>query len=164
LSAKENTEYRLPTEAEWEYACRAGTDTLYWNGDDPENLSSIANAGDATAQEQFSDLRLSLVKTRDGFVFTAPVGSFLANPWGLHDMHGNVAEFVADIYDSNAYRGREGTTTVDPLVTSGSESHPHRGGHFRNAARGVRSAVRTFFVPALRSANVGFRVIRVVQD
>jgi formylglycine-generating enzyme len=159
LSQKEKTPYRLPTEAEWEYACRAGTQTLYWNGDAPEKLTQIANVGDTTAQEKFPELTSSLVKTSDGFVFTAPVGSFAANPWGLYDMHGNVAEFVADVYNADAYRGRAGTTTVDPLVISGSESHPHRGGHFKTSSRSVRSAVRTFFVPGLRSNNVGFRVV-----
>jgi formylglycine-generating enzyme required for sulfatase activity len=161
LSQKEKTPYRLPTEAEWEYTCRAGTQTLFWNGDDPDNLPQIANVADATAKERFPDWPTA-VKGRDGYIFTAPVGTYLANPWGLFDMQGNVAEFTADVYDANAYRNRVGTTTVDPYVTSGSDNRVHRGGHFYYRSTGVNIAARASNPPNTAADRVGFRVVSAV--
>ena len=93
--------YRLPTEAEWEYACRAGTTTRYCVGDDPEGLAEVGNVADATAREKFPDWRA--IHGRDGYVFTAPVGRFRPNAFGLYDMHGNVWEWCADEYDDGYY-------------------------------------------------------------
>jgi formylglycine-generating enzyme required for sulfatase activity len=161
LSSQEKTAYRLPTEAEWEYACRAGTETLFWNGDAPENLTQVANVRDLTAIEKFPMLK-TMMKTSDGYACTAPVGSYPANPWGLHDMHGNVTEWTADVYDFNAYRNRAGTTTVDPFVTSGAESLPlrvWRGGSWGSLSMIARSAVRLKSTPDYRYYDAGFRVV-----
>ncbi len=87
LSRKEGKTYRLPTEAEWEYACRAGTTTRYFCGDDAEALAEVGNVADATAREKYPDWK-STIAVRDGFVYTAPVGRYRPNAWGLHDMHG----------------------------------------------------------------------------
>ena len=102
LSRQEGQTYRLPTEAEWEYACRAGTTTRYCSGDDAETLAAVANVADATAKAKFPDW--ATIAARDGYVFTAPVGRFRANAWGLHDMHGNVWEWCSDGYAERLLR------------------------------------------------------------
>ena len=95
LSRKEGKTYRLPTEAEWEYACRAGTTTRYWSGDDPETLAKVGNVADATAKAKFANWKYT-IKASDGYVFTATVGQFTPNAFGLYDMHGNAWQWCAD--------------------------------------------------------------------
>ena len=91
LSRKEGKTCQLPTEAQWEYACRAGTTTRYYNGDDPETLAQVGNVSDASAKARFSDW--ATIKADDGYPFTAPAGRFRPNAFGLYDMHGNVWEW-----------------------------------------------------------------------
>ena len=109
LSRKEGNTYRLPTEAEWEYACRAGTTTRYYSGDDPETLAKVGNVADAAAKAKFPDWKYT-IKASDGYVFTAPVGSFQPNAFGLYDMHGNAWQWCADWYARN-------TTPPPPQTT-----------------------------------------------
>ena len=102
LSRKEGKTYRLPTEAEWEYACRAGTTTRYYSGDDPETLAKVGNVADATAKAKFANWKYT-IKASDGYVFTAPVGQFTPNAFGLYDMHGNAWQWCADRYGKEYY-------------------------------------------------------------
>ena len=97
LSKKEGKTYRLPTEAEWEYACRAGTTTRYSSGDDPETLAEAGNVADATFKEKFPKGGYT-IKASDGYVYTAPVGKFKPNAFGLYDMHGNAWQWCSDWY------------------------------------------------------------------
>ncbi|MCA9221053.1 MAG: formylglycine-generating enzyme family protein, partial [Planctomycetales bacterium] len=101
LSRKEGQTYGLPTEAQWEYSCRGGTTTAWSSGDDPETLAQVGNVADGTAKAKYPSL--STIAAKDGYVFTAPVGRFRGNSFGLFDMHGNVWEWCQDGYDANYY-------------------------------------------------------------
>ena len=147
LSRKDNRTYRLPTEAEWEYACRGGSTTRYWNGNDQEELVRIANVADGAAKPKLSGA--ITIKNEDGFVFTAPVGSFLANPYGLHDVHGNVWEWCADWYDSNYYQSSPAANPQGPT----------RGTSWSYGADFLRSSSRGFNTPNNRSHSLGFRLV-----
>ena len=106
LSRKDFSAYRLPTEAQWEYACRAGTTTRYSFGDDPSRLVEFANVADATARKAIPRWKFAVTGS-DGYVFTSPVGQFRPNAFGLYDMHGNVAQWCMDWYDAHYVRTPE---------------------------------------------------------
>lgn len=130
--------YRLPTEAEWEYAARAGSTTAYSFGDDPAGLGDYAwfkeNSGGKTH----------------------PVGQLKANAWGLYDMHGNVMEWVQDWY------GRYPTEAVkDPQGSPSGTHRMRRGGAWNSTAAVCRSANR-YSVPGFRDDFLGFRLLRTV--
>ncbi len=154
LSRKEGKTCRLPTEAEWEYACRAGTTTSYGHGNDPEGSAKVGNVADAAFEAQFPELK-GVIKTNDGYAYTSPVGSFLPNPFGLCDMHGNVWEWCADWYDVEYYAK---SPTNDPGGPATGEERVYRGGGWFNCARGCRSAGRSGSVPENRNLTLGFRV------
>lgn len=105
LSDKERRAYRLPTEAEWECACRAGTKTALIHGDDPEGLEETGNGSDATARARYPQWSIG-IRGRDAHVHTAPVGRFKANSFGLFDMHGNGWEWCDDWYVPNSYSAK----------------------------------------------------------
>ncbi len=140
LNQKTGSNYRLPTEAEWEYAARAGTTTEYsWGDDIGSNRANCSND-----------------YCGDSWDYTAPVGSFPANPWGLHDMHGNVDEWVQDCWNDNY----EGAPTDGSAWTSGDCSlRVVRGGSWDLNAWALRSAARFWYGRAGRNADaLGFRL------
>jgi formylglycine-generating enzyme required for sulfatase activity len=158
LSKKEKKTYRLPTEAEWEYACRAGTKTAYSFGDDPEGLAKAGNTADATAREKFPAWTLG-IKAKDGHVFTAPMGKFKKTTWGLYDMHGNVWEWCEDFYDPGGYTT---ASQQDPTGPASGTARVQRGGGWSSAARRCRSAARVGRDPSsYRGCYLGFRVVLV---
>ncbi|MEC8043982.1 MAG: SUMF1/EgtB/PvdO family nonheme iron enzyme [Verrucomicrobiota bacterium] len=127
--------YVLPTESQWEYACRAGTSTMYSWGDS----ITASNANYASS---------GLSQTRD-------VGNYAANPWGFFDMHGNVWEWTADWYQA-AYP--IGNPVIDPTGPASGSSRVLRGGSWAVGGPGLRSAKRKNYASSNRYANIGFRV------
>ena len=160
LSKKEGKTYRLPTEAEWEYACRAGTTTRYYSGDDPETLAKVGNVADAAAKAKFPDWKLT-IKANDGYVFTSPVGKFKPNAFGLYDMHGNAWQWCADWYDESYYTK---SPTDDPTGPSTGSLRVGRGGSWDDGAGDCRSAYRSGIGPGLRGDYLGFRASLVPAD
>jgi uncharacterized protein (TIGR02996 family) len=148
LSERDGRQYRLPTEAEWEYACRAGTTTPFWFG-----------ATITSEQVNYNGNYPYGGGTKDLYRETpTPVGSFPANAWGLTDMHGNVWEWCQDRYGKNYYRkSPEG----DPPGPSRGSYRVHRGGGWNYFGRDCRSAYRDWSTPANRNELLGFRAALV---
>ena len=145
--------YRLPTEAEWEYAGRAGTSTRVHSGNDPDSLATVGNVADGTAKEKFSNW--NAISAKDGYVFTAPVGKFADNNFGLKDMHGNVWEWCWDVYGEKYYETSQRDDPAGPLQGS---IRVIRGGGWSNNASICRSANRSRNSPGYRNDLLGFRV------
>jgi len=185
LSKKENARYRLPTEAEWEYACRAGTKTPYCSGDDPDGVYAFGNVADAALYEVAPKdvVRQRVVKLEkgegDGHVFTAKAASLKPNAWGLYDMHGNVWEWCSDKYSDRIYqkmtdlaRKRGSRSNPEPIVDfQGPDDTPqHKHGDWRSLRGGswyvsplqCRSSVRAFAEAQDAFSYIGFRVVREV--
>ena len=156
LSDKEHETYRLPTEAEWEYACRAATRTRYFSGDDPETLATVANVADAAVKAKFPDWKYT-IKTNDGYVFTAPVGKFQPNAFGLCDMYGNAWEWCADSYGADYYAK---SPVEDPKGPDTGDGHVLRGGAWDVRPSGARSASRNWGMRDSRNSGTGFRIAR----
>jgi formylglycine-generating enzyme required for sulfatase activity len=152
LSKKEGKPYRLPTEAEWEYACRAGTTTAYSSGDEPESLAGAGNVVDAAAKKVFPTWQAH--RGDDGFAFTSPVGSFAANAWGLYDMHGNAMEWCEDWY----FPYPAGPVR-DPQGPAFGLTRVQRGGSFADFPQHCTSAYRTGFPETSYCVGSGFRVV-----
>jgi len=136
LNSRVDDEFRygLPTEAQWEYACRAGT-----TGDYAGNLDEMAwYSGNSGSK-------------------TYPVGQKKPNAWGLYDMHGNIWEWCQDWYDSGYYAKSPG---VDPRGPEGGSDRVHRGGGWGDDGRGCRSALRGNYSPGNRFDYLGFRFTR----
>lgn len=132
--------YRLPTEAEWEYACRAGSITAYSFGDDDDRLGEYCWYDINSGGESH------------------PVGQKIPNPWGLYDMHGNVWEWCQDWYTADYPAG----TMTDPDGPPSSSDRVLRGGGWYDGARRCQSGFRSFFSPDFRNSFFGFRLVRMV--
>ena len=140
LNVKERAQgyrYRLPTEAEWEYAARAGSTTAYSFGDDSRQLREYAWSRGSE---------------------THPVGTLKPNAWGLYDMHGNVWEWVQDWYDLDYYQQ---SPRKDPQGPDAGEMRVVRGGSFGHPPAALRSALRAADFPEAQNWRRGFRCIRV---
>jgi formylglycine-generating enzyme len=159
INARANAQnaYRLPSEAQWEYAARGyATWARYW-GDDPNKACAFANVADQTGRAQFPGWTTH--DCSDSFVFTAPVGRFGPNAFGLHDLHGNASEWVQDCFNPRYSETiRDGSaferSYCDPRVT--------RGGSWFNAPSDVRVAGRGRDDPAGRRSYLGFRLARTL--
>ena len=131
--------YRLPTDAEWEYACRAGTTTAFSFGEDESKLGEYAWFSGNTVGKKYAH----------------KVGIKKPNPWGLHDMHGNVWEWCSDWYDGKLIGG------VDPIGPEEGSNRVNRGGCWWYSPDYCRSAFRYGYAPSYRNNDVlGFRVAR----
>jgi len=161
LSAKTGKDYRLPTEAEWEYACRAGTKTAYSFGDDAEKLGDYAWYVENAEKPQ-------------------PIGKKKPNPWGLYDIHGNVSEWCLDHYAADTYSTMKGPLK-GPVVLPTAKEYPYvaRGGNWDSDADRLRSAARLASNPEWSVQDpqrpqsiwwhtdatfVGFRVVRPLAE
>ncbi len=169
LSLRTSRQYRLPTEIEWEYACRAGTATAYSCGDDPSQLSNYAVFGRSSESTMLG---------------TDRVASRQPNPWGLYDMHGNVAEWVIDHYAADGYsqltrtlKQQTGTTPLPAHRLDHLWGHVLRGGSWEDPAVHLRSAARRssstelieldpslptspYWLASESARTVGFRLVR----
>jgi formylglycine-generating enzyme required for sulfatase activity len=146
---------RLPSEAEWEYACRAGTGTPWITGREVASLGEVANLCDAYCRSRGGPASWTYtLEVDDGYTVHAPVGSFRANGFGLLDVHGNVIEWCADWY------GRYGDAATDGAVRTrrgSGAARVRRGGSWRSIAAYCRSAHRSWSRPAMRGSFLGFR-------
>ena len=157
LSFTTGESYRLPTEAEWEYAARAGTTTARYWGDGIDTACAYANVGDLDMADQLG-WRNREFTCRDGFVFTSPVGSFRPNGFGLYDMLGNVWEMIEDCWHWN-HAGRP-TDASAWNSKSCTEQRMNKGGSWSHYPWGTRSAVRNKSLPTTRFNTTGMRVVR----
>lgn len=153
----------LPSEAQWEYACRAGTTSWYFSGNDPESLSRKANVSDLSANKKLARINRpwKSIDADDGFVFTAEVGRFDPNAFRLHDMHGNVREFCQDWIDEHYYRN---SPAIDPTGPKGPlEVRAARGGSWQEMPWYCRSACRAGDSPSSWIFDTGFRVAWTIE-
>jgi formylglycine-generating enzyme required for sulfatase activity/predicted Ser/Thr protein kinase len=159
LSAKSGYVYRLPSSAEWEYAARAGSDAEMPWGETTAAACTEANVADYSAAERFPGW--NVFPCTDNFVHTAPVGSFKANAFGLHDLLGNVFEWVQDCWhDDYTDAPADGSARVE----AGCSERELRGGSWFSAPRYVNATYRNRFEHGYRSSSIGFRVVREMDQ
>jgi formylglycine-generating enzyme required for sulfatase activity len=166
LGTRTGKPFTLPDEAQWEYACRAGTTTPLWYGGAGADFSGAANLADHCLfrVDTFDPWKLpsgaihpwrpAIDAVDDGHRVSASVGTYAANPWGLFDMHGNVAEWTRSTHRPYPWHAEDGRND-----TAGQEDRVVRGGSWYDRPQRARSAFRQHYAPWQRVYNVGFRVV-----
>ena len=158
LSAKSGLRFTLPTEAQWEFACRAGTATAMNYGPADADFGKLANLADSRlntlARRDSPKWIPCAANVNDGAVVTDSVGKYAPNAWGLHDMHGNVAEWTLSTYKPYPYNPADGRDAPAP-----GGRKVVRGGSFYDRPKRARSAFRLDYPSWQRVFNVGFRVV-----
>jgi serine/threonine protein kinase/formylglycine-generating enzyme required for sulfatase activity len=152
----------LPTEAQWEFAARGGTSTVFWTGNDAASLQGAANVADSFGKANGNASWVGWESAvDDGYSTTAPIGSYRPNPFGLHDVHGNVREWCADGSDPEFYaRGPR----RDPFSAPGTSIvRATRDGAFNDTASGTRAANRSASTGESRSVTIGVRPARRID-
>jgi formylglycine-generating enzyme required for sulfatase activity len=155
LGTRDGRSCRLPTEAEWEYACRAGATTRYSFGDGPAALPRHGRTLDPAGKDVRMHVQDLPIAADGGLPLTVPVGSFPPNAFGLHDMHGNVWEWVEDWYDEHTYESGSATDPSGPRV---GRQRVRRGGGWNSFPLWARSSFRNVNTQRSRCVNLGFRV------
>jgi probable HAF family extracellular repeat protein len=151
LSKKEAVQYRLLTEAEWEYCCRGSTTTNFSSGNEPASLKGFANVADVSLVKVSPGMRWGLSHD-DGFAYSAPVGTFKSNAFGLHDMHGNLLEWCSTEFDP--FEPIPGIGGPKPA----SKQYVVRGGHWFGEPERASSSCRSGADPDHRMSLIGFRI------
>ncbi len=157
LRARTGLMFDLPTEALWEYACRAGTDTALNTGRNLTNPSG-ADAAMTEAGRYLQNGGSGFTSGCTDEYATAKVGSYLPNAWGLYDMHGNVSEWCLDRF------GEYGSETTDPVGATTGTSRVKRGGDWSSASKGCRSASRQKEIQTKKVNSIGFRISLMVSE
>ena len=138
LRVRTGLDFDLPTEAQWEYACRAGTTTTYSYGDSAKGSYMLYSSNSSSKSHE--------------------VGTKSPNPWGLYDMHGNVAEWCLDWYASSLTGG------TDPKGSSSGSSRVNRGGGWGYGASYCASSIRNYLIPSSEYNVIGFRLVRTLSE
>ncbi|HEX5257285.1 MAG TPA: formylglycine-generating enzyme family protein [Sphingomicrobium sp.] len=157
LSAKTGHTYRLPSEAEWEYAARAGTTTARYAGDTPADLCRFINHADLGYHAKTPRDKDFNPECHDGFAFTSPVGSFPPNSFGLFDMLGNVWQWTEDCWNEDY---KDAPTDGSSWKSGNCNRRVARGGAYSNVPGLVLSSVRIGYKSSGRDHSQGFRVVR----
>jgi formylglycine-generating enzyme required for sulfatase activity len=152
----------LPTEAQWEYACRAGTDTPFWTGAGRESLVGRINIADLTTTEVLKGIteHLRWPDFQDGYVAHCRVGEYEPNPFGLFNVHGNVFEWCADRWNLYELGFAAGDGRLTP---GGREERILRGGSWRYSEDRIRSATRSVMQPDDGGVHIGVRPARILD-
>jgi len=170
LGQTEHRHYRLPTEAEYEYCCRAGATTAFPWGDNPENGKGWANCADQSAKARYPDW--SAFNWSDGYIFTSPVAHYQPNALGLYDLIGNAWEWCSDWYgpypttnatDPQGPTETQATTFPASPTTPAGPQRVMRGGSWHSAYAHARSANRDHESPDFRNCIKGFRLVMDIQ-